>query len=96
VRRDVRDLKAKLVNELKCRPEGQAVDIPALVEDYGAEALEALRQLRRGRVVRLLAAGSSVKGWLEANGYSRDQVIDGEGEVFIQVELRKQEAGREV
>jgi hypothetical protein len=84
----MRNIKARLVAELKCRPVGQPLDIPALVEDYGVLALAALGELRRERRVRLLAAGGSVTGWLAANGYTADQVIRGEGEVFIQVELR--------
>lgn len=80
------ELKATILAELRCRPAGQGVDIPALVEDHGAGVLAALKELRRERRVRLVAIGGGLTEWLAENGYARDAVIDGEGEVFVAAE----------
>jgi hypothetical protein len=80
-------LKTQLVNELKCRPAGQAIDIPALVQDYGPEVKRALWELRYDDVVRLVTCSTDLAGWLSENGYTEAQVIRGECEVFGRVEL---------
>jgi hypothetical protein len=87
---DVAEVKPQVEKELRNRPAAAPeVDIPALVEDHGPAAKEALLELRREGKVRLLAIGGPLIPWLKQNGYTRDQVIDGEGEVFIQAEWRR-------
>jgi hypothetical protein len=85
---DANEILTAVRKELQARPVDSPLDIPALVQDYGPGALEALQTLRRERFARLVAIGGSLTLWLKANGYTRDQVIEGPGEVFIQVERR--------
>ncbi len=81
------ELKTAILDELKCRPDSDpAIDLPALVEDYGPEALEVVTELRQAGKVRLVAIGdlhrfSELHGGLTAT-------IQGTGERFGSVHLR--------
>jgi hypothetical protein len=83
------NLTASLLAELQCRT--GSVLIAALVEDYGVGAKDALRQLRRSGLVRLVAAGS-LAIVASLNDMTIDQLqagsIEGDGEWFVEAEMR--------
>lgn len=78
-------IRAAISRELNSRPAGSVVDIPSLVQDYGPGVKEVLWQLRYEDAVHLITISTDLASWLAENGYTDDQVIRGECEVFGQV-----------
>lgn len=79
------ELKAAVISELKCRPAGDPVAVPVLVEDYGPAVKEVLKQMRRQGLVRLVSNGLGIAHYMAEYGCGEEGFVRGCGEWFVGV-----------